>query len=149
MNSEEIIVKCISCGTGNRIPRDRLNDRPVCGRCHTPISKTRLYDSPMKVTDQTFSQEVIKFDGSVVADFWAPWCGPCGAITPVLEQLARKYAGRVKIVKLNVDENPVTASQYNVMSIPTMLFFKNGNTIDTLVGAHSRGEIEKRLLSII
>jgi thioredoxin 2 len=82
-------------------------------------------------------------------DCWAPWCGPCRIISPLLEQLASEYAGRLKVGKLNVDENPLTASQYAIQSIPTLLLFKDGQLVDRLVGALPRSEIERRLTSIL
>jgi len=149
MNPESIIIRCDNCGTKNRIPNNRLNDFPVCGRCHTPLLRSGIYDRPVDITDQTFENEVISYPGPVLLDCWAPWCGPCKMITPVLEQLAREYAGKIKIAKLNVDENPVTSSQFAVQSIPTMLLFKNGKMVNRLVGALPKGEIEKQILAIL
>jgi thioredoxin 2 len=82
-------------------------------------------------------------------DCWAPWCGPCKLVSPILDQLARTYAGRAKIAKLNVDQNPLTSSRYQVLSIPTMLFFKNGQLVKTLAGAHPQTEIEKQLQMVM
>ena len=149
MSQDSIIIRCNNCGTKNRIPKDRLNDFPVCGRCHTPLSRGRIYDRPVDITDQTFNGEIISFPGPVLVDCWAPWCGPCQMMAPMLEQLAKDYAGRVKIAKLNVDENPLTASQYHILSIPTMLLFKNGQMVKPLIGALPKGEIEKHLVSIL
>jgi thioredoxin 1 len=87
------------------------------------------------VTDQTFDTEVIKAEVPVLIDMWAPWCGPCRMVEPVLKKLAEKYQGKVKFCRLNVDENNVVPSQYNVRSIPNMLFIKNGKVVDTAVGA--------------
>jgi len=84
-----------------------------------------------------------------LVDCWAPWCGPCRIISPLLEQLASEYAGRLKVGKLNVDENPLTASQYAIQSIPTLLLFRDGRLVDRLVGALPRSEIERRLTSIL
>jgi thioredoxin 2 len=97
------------------------------------------------VTDQSFDREVISHPGLVLVDCWAQWCGPCKMVAPVLDQLALEYRGRVKITKLNVDENPYTASRYGIRSIPTMLIFKKGVQIDTLVGALPKGEIERHI----
>jgi thioredoxin 2 len=101
------------------------------------------------VTDGTFQREVADWPGAVLVDCWAPWCGPCRMVAPVLDQLASEYAGRVKIAKLNVDENPMIASQYGIQSIPTMLFFKGGRMLDKAVGALPKGEIERRLHSVL
>ncbi len=89
------------------------------------------------VTDATFKKTVLNSDRPVLVDFWAPWCGPCRAIAPVLEDLAAQHAGRVRIVKLNVDENPVTAQQFGVRSIPTLILFKDGAVAQRQVGANS------------
>jgi thioredoxin 2 len=149
MNEEGIIVRCNNCGTKNRIINSRLRERPVCGKCKAPLSTGTIYDRPVAITDKTFNSEVLSFPGPVLVDAWAPWCGPCRMVGPVLEQLAKKYAGRVKIAKLNVDENPQTASQYSISSIPTMMFFKNGEKVNTLVGALPREEIERHLQSLL
>jgi len=87
------------------------------------------------VTDQTFEEEVIKSDLPVLLDLWAPWCRPCLMVAPVVEKLAEKYNGRFKFCRLNVDENPQTAAKYQIMSIPTLLFFKGGKVADTVIGA--------------
>jgi thioredoxin 1 len=87
------------------------------------------------VSDQTFENEVIRSALPVLLDLWAPWCGPCHMVAPVIESLAGKYDGRVKFCRLNVDENPQTAAKYRIMSIPTLMFFKDGQVADTVIGA--------------
>ena len=146
---ESVLIKCRSCGAKNRVPRDRLGDKPVCGKCKTPLPAGTDYDAPVDISDSTFDSEVMSFPGPVIVDAWAPWCGPCRMVGPVLEQLAKEYAGQVKIAKLNVDENPATASRYGIRSIPTMLFFKDGQLVNTQVGALPREEIERHLSAII
>jgi len=146
---ENTIVQCTKCGTKNRIPLNRLSDGPVCGRCHEPLPKGTVHNRPLDISDRTFTEEVIRHSGPVLVDCWAPWCGPCRMVAPVLEQLAEEYAGRIKIAKLNVDENPVTASQFSVQSIPTMVLFKNGKLVDTLVGALPKEEIEKIIRRVL
>jgi thioredoxin 1 len=91
------------------------------------------------VTDETFESDVLKADKPVVVDFWAPWCGPCKAVTPVLEQLAEASAN-VEFVKVDIDENPVIASRYDVLSIPTVILFDGGEARETLVGARPRAQ---------
>ena len=87
------------------------------------------------VTDQNFDEKVIKSTLPVLVDLWAPWCGPCRMVAPVVEKLSEKYKGKVNFCRLNIDENPQTASKYKIMAIPTLMFFKNGEAIDTVVGA--------------
>lgn len=88
-----------------------------------------------QVTDSTFKQEVIESDVLVLVDFWAPWCGPCRMVAPVVDEIAQQYEGQVKVVKVNTDENPQTASQYGIRSIPTLMIFKGGARVDMVVGA--------------
>jgi thioredoxin 1 len=96
-----------------------------------------------KVSDTDFDSEVLKATGPVVVDFWAEWCGPCRMIAPALEEIAGSLNGKVKIVKLNVDENPQTASKYGVMSIPTLMIFKNGEMASRQVGAAPKQKLEQ------
>jgi thioredoxin 1 len=96
-----------------------------------------------KVSDATFENEVLQSAEPVVVDFWAEWCGPCRMIAPALEEIAGSLAGKVKVVKLNVDENPSTASKYGIMSIPTLMIFKDGQLASRQVGAAPRQKLEK------
>jgi thioredoxin 1 len=96
-----------------------------------------------KVSDANFDAEVLKATGPVVVDFWAEWCGPCRMIGPALEEIAGTLGGKVKIVKLNVDENPATASKYGIMSIPTLMIFKNGELASRQVGAAPKQKLEQ------
>jgi thioredoxin 2 len=146
---DEMIIRCLGCGTKNRMPENRLNDRPLCGKCGANLVVTGDQGHPIDVTDGTFSREILSSPGSVLVDCWAPWCGPCSTVGPILDELAAKYAGGVRIAKLNVDENPLTASRYNVRSIPTMLLFKDGNLVNSLVGALPKETIEQHILSIM
>lgn len=146
---DELIISCLKCGTKNRMPENRLDQKPLCGKCHEPLILPQKAVKPLDVTDQTFAREVLASDTSVLVDCWAPWCGPCRMLAPIIDELAMDYANGVKVVKLNVDENPLTASQYGIRSIPTMLFFKEGKIVHRLTGALPKEEIEQHLLSII
>ena len=89
----------------------------------------------LQVTDTSFKQDVLESDIPVLVDFWAPWCGPCRMVAPVVDEIAQQYEGKVKVVKLNTDENPQVASQYGIRSIPTLMIFKGGQRVDMVVGA--------------
>ena len=93
------------------------------------------------VTDDAFDEEVLKAEGPVLVDYWAEWCGPCKMITPVLEEIAKEYGGKLKIAKLNIDENPATPPKYGIRGIPTLMLFKNGNVEATKVGAVSKSQL--------
>ncbi len=143
--SENIIIKCPACGVKNRVPLDKLSLGPKCGRCKSPLP-VNATDGPVILTDANFDSMVASADTALV-DCWAPWCGPCRMIGPVIEDLAKEFAGKALIGKLNVDENPMIAQRYQVRSIPTLLFFKNGNLSDTIVGAVPAQQIRAKLLS--
>lgn len=98
-----------------------------------------------QVTDSTFEQEVLKSEVPVLVDFWAPWCGPCKMLTPVVEEVATEYAEQIKVVKLNTDQNPTVASHYGIRTIPTLMIFKGGRQIKTVVGAVAKATLADTL----
>ena len=104
---------------------------------------------PKEVTDATFEQEVLKAPRPVLVDFWAPWCGPCRMVAPIVEELAEEYDGKVNFVKLNTDDNPVTASRYGIRSIPTLLVFKGGQPVGQIIGFRPKSDLRRRLDAVI
>jgi len=101
--------------------------------------------SLLHLTDNNFKKEVLESYSPVLVDFWATWCGPCKMIAPIIEELAREYQGKIKIGKVNVDENPKTATSYGIMSIPTLIFFKNGKVITQVAGALNKIELKRKI----
>ena len=140
------VIICSKCGAKNRVDESRLSEAK-CGRCGEKLHATAGGDSkPAVITDQTFEREVLQARGQpVLVDCWAPWCPPCRAIAPVMDQLAAESQGQYRITKLNVDEIVQTASRYQIASIPTMLIFKDGTLVDRIIGAHPKQAIVERL----
>ena len=103
----------------------------------------------LQLSDSTFDTEVVKADKPVLVDFWAPWCGPCRMLSPLVDELAKEYDGKIKVGKINTDDNAQVATQFRISAIPTLLFFKGGNVIDQLVGVHPKTEIKKRLDALL
>jgi thioredoxin len=141
------LIRCPSCGADNRVPRDKIESglTAVCGRCKTPLPHA---SGPITVTDASFAADVERSPVPVLVDAWAAWCMPCRTIAPVIEELAAEMAGRVRVGKLNVDENRDTASRFDLRSIPTLLIFKGGREIDRLVGVQPKSEIMRRLAQV-
>jgi thioredoxin 1 len=104
---------------------------------------------PTDTSDTTFQADVVDSDLPVLVDFWAPWCGPCRMVAPIVEELADEYEGKVKFVKLNTDENPQVAGKYGIRSIPTLLVFKGGQPVGQIVGFRPKSDLEKRLQEVL
>jgi len=138
------LIQCPSCGATNRLPLEKIAQglQPNCGRCKRPLP---LDTKPVTITDASFAASVERSPLPVLLDMWAPWCGPCRMVAPLIEELAVEMAGRVRVGKLNVDENPATAARFGVQSIPTLLVIKEGREIDRIVGAQPKAAIMQRL----
>ncbi len=139
--SESIIYPCSHCGTANRIPTERKGKRIRCGKCGGSV----FPDRPEAGDTAGFAQSVMASPLPVLVDFWAEWCGPCRTLGPVLETIASQFSGRMKVVKINVDENPSLANRFSIRSIPTMLLVVNGKVVDTLVGALPQAALLQRI----
>ena len=135
------IVTCQNCGAKNRVALEKLG-QAVCGKCKEPI---KISDSPIHITDANFAKEIGDSKMPVLLDFWATWCPPCKMIAPTIDTLAKELAGKVKIGKLDVDQNPLVSSQFRVQSIPTLIIFKDGKEVDRLIGAQSKEAMLSRL----
>jgi thioredoxin 2 len=130
-------LTCASCGQKNRI-RPSPRGAPHCGKCEKPLPWL------VEATDQTFDVEADAAP-AVLVDLWAPWCGPCRVVSPIVAELARDYAGRLKVIKVNVDDNQATAQRFQAYSIPTLVVLKKGRTVDRIVGAMPKGQLAVRL----
>ena len=136
--SDSIHVVCPGCNQVNRLPRERLSANGKCGSCQSVL----LSKSPVHLTGVDFQKFIGRNDLPVLVDFWAPWCGPCKAIGPVVEELANEYAGKAVIAKMNVDDNPATPGKFSVRAIPTLILFKDGKVFDQVVGAVPKSQLE-------
>ena len=133
-----MVVTCPKCGAKNRLGTPPPGQVPVCGACKTPLPWV------VEADEKGFAQEVAGAPLTLV-DFFAPWCGPCRLVSPMLEELAREHAGRLRVVKVNVDEHPGLAARYGVRSVPTLVLFRRGAPVATWVGASPKRVLEERL----
>jgi thioredoxin 2 len=135
------LLRCGACKAINRVSRARLGEAPACSRCHAKLVPV----APVIITDASWSVEVDASPLPVLVDFWAPWCGPCRTMGPVLDQLAAETSGRLKVAKLNVDENPEAAARFGVQAIPTMVLLDGGQKRDEIRGALPKAALRARL----
>jgi thioredoxin 1 len=126
---------------------EKSKNKPPAAGAATPLQVQEA--QPVQVTDDTFEEVVLNSSLPVVVDFWAPWCGPCRMVAPVVEDLARAYAGRALVAKLNTDESVETPSQLGIMGIPTLVFFRSGQEVDRIVGFASRRLLEEKLQALL
>lgn len=147
-----MLVVCSNCGSKNRVdPKAAKHLMPKCGKCGTFLDLSKAEGTgdgkPVIVTDATFERALAEAGSKpILVDSWAPWCGPCRMVGPIMDELAADARGRYIVAKLNVDENPRTSARFQISSIPTMLLFKNGKLVDRLIGAQPRQAIESRLM---
>ena len=144
MENNAVQYPCAHCARTNRILRERLSDDPTCGACKQKIFPR----GPVTVTDSTWKREVEDCPIPEMEDFRAPWCAPCRTVAPVLEQIAAERAGRIKVAKLNVDENPQLAARFQVSAIPMLMIFRGPLLVDEIRGAVPKATIEARLARV-
>ncbi len=121
-------------GSGRAVVQHEIGERTVAGK------------DIRQITDENFADEIESSEGLAIVDFWAEWCGPCRMVGPIIEELAEQYSGKVKVGKLDVDSNRVTAGRFNVRSIPSILYFKDGQMVDAVIGAYPKKYLEEKIL---
>lgn len=146
MNS--LIVACPSCQTKNKVVAVKQHRKPRCGKCQTSLPMAD-YATPVELTDQDAAQAIREADLPVMLDFYSPTCGPCRMLAPVMERLARRFFGRAIIATIDTSTNHISAGQYGIRSVPTLIFFKNGQVADQIVGALPEDALVAKLDSFI
>jgi thioredoxin 2 len=146
---QTILVACPNCHVQNRIPSEKIGQKAKCGKCGVSFEALASDVHPLTVSDASFATEVLQAPLPVLVDVWAPWCGPCRMLAPVIEELAQEFAGRLKVVKVNSDENRNVASRYQIQGIPTLLFLKNGQLVDQVVGVVPKPHLVSKIQQLL
>jgi thioredoxin 2 len=134
-------IVCPHCHAANRVPESRMHDQPNCGVCHKPLFTAH----PLELTDENFQRHIDVSEIPVLVDFWAPWCGPCKMMAPVLELAARELEPQMRVVKVNSDDNPKASVRNRIRSIPTLILFKKGEEVKRISGAMELRELRRWL----
>ena len=143
---EALVFRCRECGTRNRIPGHKIHAGPRCGKCGNTLRTGELFEpQPLRITEGNFQEKVLKSPVPALVFAWAPWCPTCRAFLPVIDEYGRDSKSRVRVGKLNVDENPGLSSTYSIFSVPQILIFENGQLRETLPGAMQKQDIEKKM----
>lgn len=137
---DSVLLRCRHCGTVNRVPAEKLRMHPKCGKCGNYLVFT---EAPVEVTAASFEDEVIRWPGDVLVEFWSQTCGICASLMPGVYDIARQRAGRLKVVLINVEREPFLSNRFNVLSLPTFVIFKNGRMINRLDGGLAKARLEQ------
>ncbi|MHB8790858.1 MAG: thioredoxin TrxC [Desulfobulbaceae bacterium] len=142
------LIQCPACGAKNRIPAEKLHLRPKCGRCGQSLVDVGS-GAVLDLDDPRFDRLVRESALPVLVDFYSPSCGPCRMLAPVIDAIARNFKGRLQVAKLDTSRHQVAASRFQIRGVPTLLFFKNGNLVDRIVGAAPQAEIEQHIRALL
>ncbi|MGA2330962.1 MAG: thioredoxin domain-containing protein [Syntrophales bacterium] len=145
MDAGNAVLVCKNCGAKYSAPQDRLH----CARCHAPLLISERKIMTVNVSDIDFAREVLASPCPVLLMTWAPWCAYCRMLHPIIERIAAEYKDRLKVARLNVDDNPAVCAQYAVQGVPTILIFKDGKLMNKMVGVLSKEEIERRINAVL
>lgn len=138
--------RCMECGARNRIPADRIQSNPVCGKCKKPLATEELFlPQPLFITDADFEAKILKSPLPALMFAWAPWCPTCRTFIPVIDEFARDSQGKIRVGKVNVDQNPGLSSRFNIMSVPQILVFDRGELAETLPGSLQKHELMMKM----
>ena len=140
MLTNSVLLRCKSCRAINRVPVDKLKDYPLCGKCKAGL---RFPSTPVNGSSANFNEEVLEWPGIVLVEFYARWCGACRLIAPILDQLAAERAGRLKIIKIDIDQEPLMTSHFHIKATPTLVIFKHGSKVNEMAGALDKKEMEE------
>jgi len=147
---QAIQMRCTQCGAKNKIPEGKLDAGGKCGKCGALLKTEELFEpQPVMVTDSNFDIKVLKSPLPVLLFAWAPWCPTCGSVTPIIDEFASSAKGKVRVGKINVDANPMLASKYNIMSVPFLFIFDNGQMKESMPGGLQKHEIMMKMAPYI
>jgi thioredoxin 2 len=139
MSDKTVYLRCDKCGVLNRVPADKLDSNPKCGKCKNFIN---IPKTPVDLTTANFDREVLGWPGTVLVEFWTPWCGYCRVMAPVVDKLARGKAGVLKVVKVNLDNEPYLGARFSINATPTFYLYRNGNKLGDISGAVPQEQFE-------
>jgi thioredoxin 2 len=145
MSDRTVYLRCQKCGVLNRVPADKLNSNPKCGKCKNFIEIPRI---PIDVTTADFDREVLGWPGTVLVEFWTPWCGYCRMMAPVVDKLAQEKVGLLKVVRVNLDNEPYLGSRFSINATPTFYLYRNGSKLRDIAGAVPKEQLEAWINSV-
>jgi thioredoxin 2 len=146
MSEKTVYLRCDKCGVLNRVPADKIHSDPKCGKCKDII---QILHIPVDVTTANFDKEVLAWPGTVAVEFWTPWCGHCRTMAPLLEKLAREKAGLLKVVRVNLDSEPLLGPRFGVTATPTFYVYQNGHRHGDISGAVPKDQFEAWIEAVL